>query len=94
MSDVVSVEVFASSRKSDTYLYVEAGSDLADLPEALQALLGTLRSVITIDLTPEISLARTTASEVLQQIAEEGYYLQLPPTLQSTTTGLTGHVDD
>ena len=79
MSDEVSVAVYASARKSDTYLYMAETSALEELPDALQGLLGALRPVITLELTADKVLARTTGAEVLQKIADDGYYLQLPP---------------
>ena len=79
MSDLVSVAVYASARKSDTYLYMAETSALDELPDALQGLLGALRPVITLELTADKVLARTTGAEVLQKIEDDGYYLQLPP---------------
>jgi len=79
MPDGVSVAVYASARKSDTYVYMAEASALDELPDALQRLLGALRPVITLELTADKVLARTTGAEVLQKIADDGYYLQLPP---------------
>jgi len=42
-------------------------------------LLGELREVITLDITPERKLARCTGAEVLEGLANAGYYLQMPP---------------
>ena len=93
MSDLVSVAVYASARKSDTYLYMAETSPLDELPEALQGLLGALRPVITLELTADKVLARTTGAEVLQKIADDGYYLQLPPGPADLTQGQASDVD-
>ena len=93
MSDLVSVAVYASARKNDTYLYMAEASALDELPEALQGLLGALRPVITLELTADKVLARTTGAEVLQKIADDGYYLQLPPGPADLTQGQASDVD-
>ena len=93
MPDAVSVAVYASARKSDTYLYMAEASALDELPEALQGLLGALRPVITLELTANKVLARTTGAEVLQKIADDGYYLQLPPGPADLTQGHASDVD-
>ena len=93
MSELVSVAVYASARKSDTYLYMAEASALDELPEALQGLLGALRPVITLELTADKVLARTTGAELLQKIADDGYYLQLPPGPADLTQGQASDVD-
>ncbi len=62
------------------YLYVDRERDLEDVPEALLTQFGEPQSLMTLVLTPERKLARAEAAEVLAQIADNGYYLQLPPT--------------
>jgi len=42
-------------------------------------LLGELRDVITLDITREKQLARCSGGEVLEGLANAGYYLQMPP---------------
>ena len=71
--------VFRSRRNPDTYLYVDHHEGLGRVPEALQRELGGVERAMTLVLTPERRLARTTAAEVLRAIREQGYYLQLPP---------------
>ena len=79
MSAAVSIRVLAGKRKPDTYLFVSSETETADLPAELLLLLGELREVITLDITPEKQLARCTGVEVLQGVANAGYYLQMPP---------------
>lgn len=80
MSDApVNCTVYKSLRKDQTYVFVPAGSDLDELPDMLKTLLGELEKVLDVELTPERPLARAEASEVMQQIAESGFYVQMPP---------------
>ena len=79
MSAAVSIRVLAGKRKPDTYLYISADAEAEDLPADLLSLLGELREVITLDITPEWQLARCTGAEVLEGVADAGNYLQMPP---------------
>lgn len=73
------VEVFKSSRKADTYLYVERGTDWDSLPEGLRQIFGEPEPVLSLKLTPERQMARYSGREVLDALAQQGYLLQLPP---------------
>lgn len=73
-------EIFRSSRKEETYLYVDKARGVEDVPEVLMKQFGEPESVMTIVLTPERKLARADVGEVLAAIEEQGYYLQMPPT--------------
>ena len=76
------VQVFRSQRKTNSYLYVEQGYDLDNLPPALRDMLGKLEPVLSMRLTPERKLARYSGAQVLEAIAVHGFFLQLPPTHQ------------
>ena len=71
--------VYRSARRDGMYLYLPRDHDPASLPEPLQALFGPPQRVLDLLLTPHRRLARVAAGEVLEKIAEQGFYLQLPP---------------
>ena len=71
--------VYKSSRKADTYLYVERENDFSRVPDSLLKLMGEPERVMSLELTPERALARADADEVRAQLRDLGYYLQLPP---------------
>lgn len=73
------VRVYRSSRKVDMYLYVDAADDLRDVPEALLKQFGRPIEALSLLLTPQRTLARADAAQVLTAIGEQGYYLQMPP---------------
>ena len=73
-------QIFASSRKPEMYLYVEKSRGLEDVPAPLLAQFGEPRECMTMLLGPDKKLARANTAEVLSQIEENGYYLQMPPT--------------
>lgn len=73
-------QIYRSSRKPETYLYVEKSRGLEDVPEALMQQFGEPQEVMSLLLDKERRLARADAAEVLQLIAQQGFYLQMPPT--------------
>ena len=79
MSAVVTILVLAGKRKPDTYLFIPSETETEDLPAELLLLLGELRKVITLDITPEKQLARCRGVDVIESLANVGYYLQMPP---------------
>jgi uncharacterized protein YcgL (UPF0745 family) len=72
-------QIYASPRREGMYLYVDKGEDLERVPEALLHEFGPPRPAFVLKLSADRKLARTDAVSVLAQIAERGYYLQLPP---------------
>lgn len=73
------VRVYRSSRRQDMYLYVDAADDLGPVPEALLQRFGRPVEALSLVLTADRTLARADAARVLESIATDGYYLQLPP---------------
>ncbi len=76
--------VYKSSKKQEMYLYVERKQAMQELPEGLLAVFGHPVHVLDLILTPEKKLARVEASKVLEGINEKGFYLQMPPTPETT----------
>ncbi|HSH48258.1 MAG TPA: YcgL domain-containing protein [Halomonas sp.] len=79
MKDKLLCEVFRSSRRDEMYLYVDKQRGLADVPESLLERFGTPLPALTLVLTADRPLARVSAAEVMNGIAEQGFYLQMPP---------------
>jgi uncharacterized protein YcgL (UPF0745 family) len=67
------------------YLYVERGEGVRRVPEALLQVFGTPESALMFHLKPERPLAQADAREVLAEIAEKGFYLQMPPSIPETS---------
>ncbi len=73
--------VYRSDKKAETYLYLSDGLDFADLPEDLQQRFGVPALVMRLELSAERKLARVDVVRVLESLAQQGFYLQLPPEL-------------
>jgi len=78
--------VVRSPLKDFTYIYLLAGQDYDDLPEALKKVFGEPEFVMDLELTPDRQLAYEDVDQVMKNLAEQGYHLQMPP--QEDATGL------
>lgn len=76
---MVHCTIYKSSRKVDTYLYVEREDDFSRVPEQLLQMLGPLQRVMNLDLHPQRPLARADVNQVMAELQAQGYFLQMPP---------------
>ena len=72
--------IYRSSKKDEMYLHVAKTKGLSEVPEGLMQMFGKAQHSMDMLLTPEKKLARADAAEILNAIADQGYYLQMPPT--------------
>ena len=72
-------EVFRSPRKEGMYLYVDRAEGLERVPDSLLQVFGKPESALVLKLTEDRRLAQADAAAVLDALAVEGYYLQMPP---------------
>jgi len=70
--------IYKSRRKQDTYLYLAARDDFSRVPESLLKLLGEPIHVMDLELSPERKLALEDTAEVLHNLHERGWHLQMP----------------
>jgi uncharacterized protein len=75
--------VYRSARVEGMYVYVNERDGLARLSDDLLARFGKPELAMTLDLYPERKLARADVNKVLAAIAENGFYLQMPPKLDA-----------
>lgn len=73
-------QVYRSPRKPEMYLFAEKSRGLVDVPEALLAQFGEPEERMVLVLTADKQLARANVVDVMAQITEHGFYLQMPPT--------------
>ena len=71
--------IYKSSKKEQTYLFVEKRDDFSKVPDALMVTFGTPILVTLINLATKDKLGMADLSKVKQNLTEQGYYLQLPP---------------
>jgi hypothetical protein len=73
------VEVFRSTREAGCYLYVDKKEGMARVPAALLERFGKAETAMTLMLEPTRKLASANAATILDNIRDQGFYLQMPP---------------
>ena len=71
--------IYHSSKKMGMYLYVLRADALRRVPAPLLELFGTPKHAFDLVLTPERTLQREDITQVLRNLDEQGYHLQMPP---------------
>jgi uncharacterized protein YcgL (UPF0745 family) len=82
--------VYASLRKTDSYLWLAERDAFDVLPPELTELLGKLRFALELDLDEQRKLPREDAVQVLTHLRHRGWHLQMPP----ADTPVAGHHPD
>jgi uncharacterized protein YcgL (UPF0745 family) len=78
-NQAVNCSVYRSRRKDYTYIYLAEGCSLEQLPGELLAAFGTPEFVIDLELSPQRELATEDVRQVIENLRDRGYHLQLPP---------------
>lgn len=76
--------VLRSSRKDFTYIYLLDGHDYDDLPVSLKKVFGEPQFVMNLELNKGRKLAYEDVNEVMANLQEHGYHLQMPPQVDAT----------
>jgi hypothetical protein len=79
MSKTTHCVVYRSKRKDELYLFLAKEEDFDCIPEGIRKSLGQLEKAMELELTAESKLARSDAAEVLKNLKEHGFHIQLPP---------------
>lgn len=81
INDPMPCWIYRSGKKEEMYLYAASEDGLDELPEELMKMFGSATLVMQLDLHEERTLARVDVAVVMAALKENGYYLQMPPTL-------------
>lgn len=71
--------IYRSSKRDQTYLYVEKKDDFSRVPEELMKGFGQPQLAMILPLDGRKKLVNADIEKVKQALTEQGYYLQLPP---------------
>ncbi|MGC6386961.1 YcgL domain-containing protein [Ewingella sp. S1.OA.A_B6] len=75
--------IYRSNKRDQTYLYVEKKDDFSRVPEELMQGFGKPQFSMVINLGQREKLAIADIEKVKQSLEEQGYYLQVPPPMES-----------
>lgn len=75
----VACVIYRCGKQPEMYLYARVGLNPDELPPALRKITGRLVQVMELKLDALRKLARVDTAEVMAQLDQQGYYLQMPP---------------
>ncbi|SFC98785.1 YcgL domain-containing protein [Pragia fontium] len=75
--------IYRSNKRDQTYIYIEKQDDFSKVPEELMANFGKPIFVMTLSLDSRERLASADIVRVKQDLTEKGFYLQVPPPIES-----------
>ncbi|MFU9136063.1 YcgL domain-containing protein [Erwinia tasmaniensis] len=75
--------IYRSPKRDQTYLYVEKKDDFSRVPEALLSGFGKPQLAMMLPLDGSKRLVNASLDKVKASMEEQGYYLQVPPPLES-----------
>ena len=70
--------IYRSTKREQTYLYVEKKDDFSRVPDELMYSFGTPKLAMILPLDGRKKLIHADLDKVKQALADQGYYLQLP----------------
>ncbi len=79
MTDTRTCYIYKSPKRDLMYLYLPQKDRFDDLPDAMRTHFGEPIYVMELELHPQRPLAQAKAPRVLEALAEQGFYLQMPP---------------
>lgn len=75
--------IYRSSKKEQTYLYIETKDDFSKVPEELMRTFGEPKFVMYLRLDGGKKLAAADIKQVIRLLSEQGFYLQVPPPVEN-----------
>ncbi|CBJ81508.1 conserved hypothetical protein [Xenorhabdus bovienii str. Jollieti] len=75
--------IYRSPKRDQTFLYVEKKGDFSRVPEALLKTFGEPQYSMMISLSGRKKLANADIEKVKIMLSEQGFYLQVPPPVES-----------
>lgn len=71
--------VYRSRSREGAYLYLRDRDDFSMVPDSLMRVFGSPELALEIDLTPERRLASEEPRQVIANLRDRGFHLQMPP---------------
>lgn len=79
MSESLPCVIYRSLRKDGLYLFVLEEGNFETVPENVMQHIGQMEKAMELELTPGRKLARGDATEVINNLKQRGFHIQMPP---------------
>ena len=84
--------IYRCSNKPDLYLYLAEQDDFSRVPAKILNSMGRIELAMELNINEQTKLARVNPRQVLHNLSENGFHLQLPPSI--TTEQLIKQIAD
>lgn len=71
--------IYKSLKKQELYLYLDKADNFSILPDNVRENLGRLEFVMELNLSSDRKLARVDVTKVIDSLANNGFFIQMPP---------------
>lgn len=85
----VSCAIYKTKKRDGLYLYVKEQDEFTDVPEEVMQQFPVPEHVFDLELSARRSLARVDVLVVMKNLEEQGFHLQMPPTLEAPISDIT-----
>ncbi len=79
MADTTTCHIYRSSKKEELYLFLANEDDFDCVPPEVVQGFGKPQKAMELELGPHSKLARSNPAEVLENLRQRGFHLQMPP---------------
>jgi uncharacterized protein len=79
MSKSTTCHIYRSKKTAELYLFLAKEDDFECVPEDVMKYFGIPEKSMELELNEESKLARSKPEEVIHNLKERGFHLQLPP---------------
>lgn len=77
------IYIYRSSRREGMYIYLDRQDGIDQLPEPVTRQMGAAEFAMAIELTEDRKLGQESSTTVLENIARDGFHLQMPRDIES-----------
>jgi uncharacterized protein len=79
MANSITCHIYRSKKTAELYLFLAKEDDFECVPEEVLKHFGIAEKSMALELNDQSNLARSNPEEVMRNLKERGFHLQLPP---------------
>ncbi len=79
MSEPVTAYIYRSSKKEELYLFLAEEDNFDVIPPEVMKAFGAPKKAMELEVKPGMKMARSKPEEVIANLRERGFHLQMPP---------------
>jgi uncharacterized protein len=90
MADTINCHIYRSKKTAELYLFLAKEDDFECVPPEVMKGFGLPEKAMELELGPDSKMARSKPAEVLENLKQRGFHLQLPPSPNQSLESVLG----